>query len=59
METEKGFVNIYIDITTKQVFASNKPYVSKTLAEKGILHGIGIEKVGCFEIEWTKTDKLK
>ena len=26
-------------------------------AEKGIFHGIGIEKVGCFEIEYTKHEQ--
>jgi len=56
METEKGFVNVHIDIVTKQVHVSNKPYLSMEEAEKGIYIGIGIEKVGCFEIEYTKHD---
>ena len=54
MEKEKGFINVHIDVTTKQVFISNKPYPTKEEADKGILHSIGIEKVGCFEIEYTK-----
>lgn len=54
MNTEKGFVNVHIDITTKEIFVSQKPYSSKEEAEKGILIGLGIEKVGCFEIEYTK-----
>lgn len=56
METknEKGFVNVHIDITTKQVYVSNEPYPTMEEAEKGIFHGIGIEKVGYFEIEYTK-----
>ena len=59
METkrEKGFVNVHIDITTKQVYVSNKPYPTKEEAEKGLFLGIGIEKVGCFEIEYTKHEQ--
>ena len=59
METkrEKGFVNVHIDITTKQVYVSNHLYSTMEEAEKGIFHGIGIEKVGCFEIEYTKQEQ--
>jgi hypothetical protein len=56
-ENEKGFVNVHIDITTKQVYVSNKPYPTMEEAEKGIFYGIGIEKVGCFEIEYTKHEQ--
>ena len=56
-ETEKGFVNVHIDITTKNVYVSNHPYSTKKEAEKGIFLGIGIEKVGCFEIEYTKHEQ--
>jgi hypothetical protein len=54
METEKGWVNIHIDVYTKKLFISNHPYPSKEEAEKGIFIGGTIEKVGCFEIEYTK-----
>jgi hypothetical protein len=53
-EIEKGFVNVHIDITTKQVYVSNHPYPTIEEAEMGIFCGFGIEKVGCFEIEYTK-----
>ena len=54
IETIKGFVNIHIDIETKQVFVSNKPYATKKDAERGFIYGTNIEKVGCVEIEYTK-----
>ena len=56
-KTEKGFVNVHIDITTKQVYVSNHPYPSMEEANKGILYGSEIEKVGCFEIEYTKHEQ--
>ena len=54
-KTEKGFVNIHIDINTKHLSISNHPYSSREEADKGVLIGYGIEKVGCFEIEYTKS----
>lgn len=54
METEKGWVNIHIDVMTRQLFISNHPYPSKEEAEKGIFIGSTIQKVGCFEIEYMK-----
>ena len=57
-QREKGFVNVHIDITTKQVFVSNKPYATMEEAERGIFIGSDIEKVGCFEIEYTTTKPL-
>jgi hypothetical protein len=51
-KTEIGFVNIHIDIETKQMFISNKPYSTFEEAENGIIHSIGIQKVGCFKIEY-------
>jgi hypothetical protein len=56
-ETEKGFINVHIDIETKKVFVSNKPYPTMEEAEKGIFLGVGIEKVGCFQIEYSKHNK--
>lgn len=53
-ETEKGFVNVHIDLVTKKMFISNHPYPTREEAEKGIFIGSGIEKVGCFEIEYSK-----
>ncbi len=44
-ETENGFVNVHIDITTKQVYVSNKPYPTMEEAEKGIFHGNTIRKI--------------
>lgn len=52
-KTERGFVNIHIDINTKRLYISNHPYPSKEAADGGVLIGYGIEKVGCFEIEYT------
>jgi hypothetical protein len=57
IQREKGFVNVHIDITTKQVYVSNKPYATMQEAETGIFIGFGIEKVGCFEIEYTKNQE--
>jgi hypothetical protein len=54
MSTEKGWVNIHIDVYTKKLFICGHPYKSKEEAEKGIFIGGSIEKVGCFEIEYTK-----
>lgn len=53
-EKEKGFVNIHIDTSRKIILTSIKPYETREEAEKGILIGPGIEKVGCFEIEYSK-----
>jgi len=54
METEKGWVNVHIDVFTKKLTISTHPYPSKAEAETGIYMGYGIEKVGCFEIEYSK-----
>lgn len=54
VKTEKGFINIHIDTVSREIFSSTHPYPTKEEAEKGILIGVGIEKVGCFEIEYTK-----
>lgn len=51
--TVKGWVNIHINVFTKQLFVSNHPYKTEKEAETGIFIGYGIEKVGCFEIEYT------
>jgi hypothetical protein len=56
METEKGWVNIHIDVFTKKLTISNHPYKTKKEAETGIYIGYGIEKVGCFEIEYSKIE---
>lgn len=52
METKKGFVNLHIDLETKQIFCSQKPYETKEEAEKGIFIGYGIFKLGIIEIEY-------
>jgi hypothetical protein len=49
----KGWVNVHINVFTKEVCVSTKPYKTKKEAETGIYIGYGIEKVGCFEIEYT------
>lgn len=53
-ELEKGWINVHIHVDTKEVVTSRKPYLTKEEAEKGFYHGLGIEKVGCFEIEYSK-----
>ena len=42
----KGWVNVHIDIETKKMYISNKPYSSKEEAELGIFIGSCIEKLG-------------
>ena len=54
MKKEQEFVNVHIDVTTKKMFISNKLYPTLQEANKGIFIGYGIEKVGCFEIEYSK-----
>lgn len=51
-EKKTGWVNIHMDMVTKQLIISNKPYPSKEEANKGFIWGGGIHKVGTFEIEW-------
>jgi hypothetical protein len=50
--TKKGWVNLHINVLTNEVFASKHPYKTEKEAETGIFIGYGIEKVGCFEIEY-------
>ena len=52
-KTKKGWINIHIDIESEYLYISKKPYPSKAEAEKGMLIGVGIEKVACIEIEYT------
>jgi hypothetical protein len=47
-----GWANVHMDMTTKQLIISNKPYPSKLEANKGFIWGAGIQKVGTFELEW-------
>lgn len=54
MEKEKGFINVYIDTQSENIICSKKPYKTKEDADKNILVSIGIEKLGCYEIEYTK-----
>lgn len=51
--TIKGWINVHINVFTKQLVVSNHPYKTEKEAETGIFIGYGIEKVGCFEIEYT------
>ncbi len=55
-ETKTGWVNIHISTATEELYISRKPYKSKEEAQKAIFHGIGIEKVACIKIEYTKPD---
>lgn len=52
MAKQKGWINVHIYTDTNEMVASRHPYVSKEEAETGIFIGQGVEKVGCFEIEW-------
>ena len=52
LKTEKGFVNININMESKQMYISNHPYTTKEEAEKAILISANVVKVGCFEIEY-------
>lgn len=47
-----GWVNLHIHTDTKQVVASQHPYPTKEEANKGIYYGLGIQKLGCFFVEW-------
>ena len=52
IKTKKGWVNIHIDLYNQHLYISNIPYNSLGEANKGILIGSSIRKVGCFEIEY-------
>ena len=53
-QTKKGYVNLHIDLLTGHIYCSQKPYDTEQEAEKGILIGYGIHKIGVFEIEYPK-----
>jgi hypothetical protein len=57
--TEIGYVNIHIDLISKEVICSTKPYKTKKEANLGFFIGQGIEKVGCFKIKYTKVESKK
>jgi hypothetical protein len=52
MAKQKGWVNVHIHTDTNEIVASRRPYASQEVAETGIYIGEGVQKVGCFEIEW-------
>lgn len=54
-----GYINVHIDTNTERVFVSERPYETKEEAETGIFIGQGIEKVGCFKIEYSTSEVKK
>ena len=53
MSKLKGYVNVFIHTGTKKAFVSDHPYPTPEEALLDGFWGIGIEKVGCFEIEYS------
>jgi uncharacterized protein YegP (UPF0339 family) len=51
METKKGFVNLHIDLETKQIFCSQKPYETKEEAEKGIFIIRSVKPIHRFSVD--------
>lgn len=47
---KKGFVNLHIDLETRQIYCSTRPYNSEEEAETGIFIGGSIVRLGTFEI---------
>jgi len=52
VKSTKEYVNVYIDVETKQMYSSDKPYPTKEESDKEIFIGPNIEKIVTLEIQF-------